>query len=159
MAHLENVWTVLRIPASLRRSIVLIFFHPAPLLGTAFQTSGRIRIRIRSTSFLLVRMMFNDSSLADIFTVYCSVNPISFFCCLAPYRYLLFRDDPNSRQNTIKQIVERSEPDGDWQQVLIFPEGTCTNRSCLITFRTGAFLPGVTVQPVLIRLKTVFTMS
>jgi lysophosphatidylcholine acyltransferase/lyso-PAF acetyltransferase len=61
------------------------------------------------------------------------------------------RDDPNSRQNTIKHIVERSDPARDWQQVLIFPEGTCTNRSCLITFRTGAFVPGVAVQPVIIR--------
>lgn len=36
-------------------------------------------------------------------------------------------------------------------QVLIFPEGTCTNRSCLITFKHGAFYPGVPVQPVCIR--------
>lgn len=35
--------------------------------------------------------------------------------------------------------------------MLIFPEGTCTNRSCLITFRPGAFLPGVPVQPVILR--------
>ncbi|XP_025075510.1 lysophosphatidylcholine acyltransferase [Pogonomyrmex barbatus] len=36
-------------------------------------------------------------------------------------------------------------------QVMIFPEGTCTNRSCLITFKSGAFYPGVPVQPVCIR--------
>jgi len=36
-------------------------------------------------------------------------------------------------------------------QVLIFPEGTCTNRSCLITFKPGAFYPGVPIQPVCIR--------
>ena len=47
--------------------------------------------------------------------------------------------------------MERSSPSEDWQQVLIFPEGTCTNRSCLITFRPGAFLPGVPVQPVILR--------
>ncbi|XP_012056057.1 PREDICTED: 1-acylglycerophosphocholine O-acyltransferase 1 [Atta cephalotes] len=35
--------------------------------------------------------------------------------------------------------------------VMIFPEGTCTNRSCLITFKSGAFYPGVPVQPVCIR--------
>lgn len=34
---------------------------------------------------------------------------------------------------------------------MIFPEGTCTNRSCLITFKSGAFYPGVPVQPVCIR--------
>lgn len=36
-------------------------------------------------------------------------------------------------------------------QIMVFPEGTCTNRSCLITFKPGAFYPGVPVQPVLIR--------
>nr|XP_014353484.1 PREDICTED: lysophosphatidylcholine acyltransferase 1 [Latimeria chalumnae] len=34
---------------------------------------------------------------------------------------------------------------------MIFPEGTCTNRSCLITFKPGAFIPGVPVQPVVLR--------
>ena len=61
------------------------------------------------------------------------------------------RDDPNSRQNTIKEIVRRATSNDDWQQVLIFPEGTCTNRSGLITFKPGAFYPGVPVQPVCIR--------
>ncbi|XP_058148633.1 lysophosphatidylcholine acyltransferase 1 [Dasypus novemcinctus] len=34
---------------------------------------------------------------------------------------------------------------------MIFPEGTCTNRTCLITFKPGAFIPGVPVQPVVLR--------
>ncbi|XP_037835903.1 lysophosphatidylcholine acyltransferase 2 isoform X2 [Kryptolebias marmoratus] len=58
-----------------------------------------------------------------------------FVRCLQPV--LVSRHDPDSRKNTI--------------QVLIFPEGTCTNRSCLITFKQGAFIPGVPVQPVIIR--------
>ncbi|XP_077291130.1 lysophosphatidylcholine acyltransferase-like [Arctopsyche grandis] len=62
----------------------------------------------------------------------------------------VWRDDPNSRQNTIKEIIERATSD-DWPQILIFPEGTCTNRSCLITFKPGGFYPGVPVQPVTIR--------
>ncbi|CAL4103562.1 unnamed protein product, partial [Meganyctiphanes norvegica] len=36
-------------------------------------------------------------------------------------------------------------------KVMIFPEGTCTNRTCLITFKAGAFYPGVPIQPVVIR--------
>jgi hypothetical protein len=47
-------------------------------------------------------------------------------------------------------IVYRMEY-GTVLQVLIFPEGTCTNRSCLITFKPGAFYPGVPIQPVCIR--------
>ncbi|PSN47347.1 hypothetical protein C0J52_06559 [Blattella germanica] len=63
----------------------------------------------------------------------------------------VWREDPNSRQNTIKEIIDRATSKQDWPQVLIFPEGTCTNRSCLITFKPGAFYPGVPIQPVCIR--------
>ncbi|CAH0381165.1 unnamed protein product [Bemisia tabaci] len=63
----------------------------------------------------------------------------------------VWRDDPNSRQKTIQEIINRAKSDLDWPQMLIFPEGTCTNRSCLITFKPGAFYPGVPVQPVLLR--------
>ncbi|XP_006121172.2 lysophosphatidylcholine acyltransferase 2 [Pelodiscus sinensis] len=61
------------------------------------------------------------------------------------------RVDPDSRRNTINEITKRATSGGQWPQVLIFPEGTCTNRSCLITFKQGAFIPGVPVQPVLLR--------
>jgi len=79
-------------------------------------------------------------------------SSIPFWGSLIKYTQpvLVHRTDTNSRLNTIKQISERSEGEG-WQQVLIFPEGTCTNRSCLITFRLGAFYPGVAVQPVLLK--------
>ncbi|XP_060520331.1 lysophosphatidylcholine acyltransferase isoform X2 [Cylas formicarius] len=63
----------------------------------------------------------------------------------------VWRDDPDSRQNTIKEIIKRATSDLDWPQILIFPEGTCTNRSCLITFKPGAFYPGVPIQPVCIK--------
>ncbi|XP_026463128.1 lysophosphatidylcholine acyltransferase [Ctenocephalides felis] len=61
------------------------------------------------------------------------------------------RDDPQSRHTTIKEIIDRASSPLDWPQLLVFPEGTCTNRSCLITFKPGAFTPGVPVQPVCIR--------
>ncbi|XP_050541924.1 lysophosphatidylcholine acyltransferase isoform X2 [Daktulosphaira vitifoliae] len=61
------------------------------------------------------------------------------------------RDDPESRHNTIQEIIRRVKSDQEWPQILIFPEGTCTNRSCLITFKPGAFYPAVPVQPVLLR--------
>uniref|UniRef100_A0A3P9BGZ2 Lysophosphatidylcholine acyltransferase 2 n=1 Tax=Maylandia zebra TaxID=106582 RepID=A0A3P9BGZ2_9CICH len=64
---------------------------------------------------------------------------------------LVSRTDPDSRKNTINEINNRAKSGGQWPQVLIFPEGTCTNRSCLITFKQGAFIPGVPVQPVLLR--------
>ncbi|XP_037085268.1 lysophosphatidylcholine acyltransferase 2-like isoform X1 [Pollicipes pollicipes] len=61
------------------------------------------------------------------------------------------REDPNSRQNTIREIQRRAHSGGEWPQILLFPEGTCTNRSCLIQFKPGAFYPGAPVQPVVVR--------
>lgn len=64
---------------------------------------------------------------------------------------LVSRVDPDSRRNTINEITKRATSGGEWPQVLIFPEGTCTNRSCLISFKPGAFLPLVPVQPIILR--------
>ncbi|XP_037061979.1 lysophosphatidylcholine acyltransferase 2 isoform X1 [Peromyscus leucopus] len=64
---------------------------------------------------------------------------------------LVSRVDPDSRKNTINEIRRRATSGGEWPQILVFPEGTCTNRSCLITFKPGAFIPGVPVQPILLR--------
>ncbi|XP_075394096.1 lysophosphatidylcholine acyltransferase 2 isoform X3 [Tenrec ecaudatus] len=64
---------------------------------------------------------------------------------------LVSRVDPDSRKNTINEIIKRATSGGEWPQILVFPEGTCTNRSCLITFKPGAFIPGAPVQPILLR--------
>ncbi|XP_043396235.1 lysophosphatidylcholine acyltransferase 1 isoform X3 [Chelonia mydas] len=61
------------------------------------------------------------------------------------------RSDQDSRRKTVEEIKRRAQSDGKWPQIMIFPEGTCTNRSCLITFKPGAFIPGVPVQPVVLR--------
>lgn len=61
------------------------------------------------------------------------------------------RSDPDSRRKTVEEIKRRACSGGEWPQIMIFPEGTCTNRSCLITFKPGAFIPGVPVQPVVLR--------
>ena len=68
------------------------------------------------------------------------------------------REAASSRQQTVDQIKSRacdleakeSQTASKWPQVFIFPEGTCTNSRALIKFKSGAFLPGVPVQPVLI---------
>ncbi|KAM6409227.1 lysophosphatidylcholine acyltransferase 2 [Rhynochetos jubatus] len=73
-------------------------------------------------------------------TILSSLQPVS-----------VSRQDPDSRKNTVAEITKRALSRGQWPQILIFPEGTCTNRSCLITFKQGAFVPRVPVQPVLLR--------
>lgn len=67
------------------------------------------------------------------------------------------REDPNSRQHTVHEIIRRAnlhnhpDPTVRWPHLLIFPEGSTSNRKALMTFKNGAFYPGKPVQPVLIR--------
>uniref|UniRef100_A0A8C7G6E6 Lysophosphatidylcholine acyltransferase 1 n=1 Tax=Oncorhynchus kisutch TaxID=8019 RepID=A0A8C7G6E6_ONCKI len=71
------------------------------------------------------------------------------------------RSDQDSRKKTVEEIKRRAQSGGEWPQIMIFPEGTCTNRSCLITYKPGAFIPAVPVQPVVIKYpnKMVRTVS
>uniref|UniRef100_A0A4W6FJU0 Lysophosphatidylcholine acyltransferase 1 n=1 Tax=Lates calcarifer TaxID=8187 RepID=A0A4W6FJU0_LATCA len=54
-------------------------------------------------------------------------------------------------RKTVEEINRRAQSGGEWPQIMIFPEGTCTNRSSLILFKAGAFIPGLPVQPVVLR--------
>ncbi|KAM3595876.1 uncharacterized protein V6R79_004412 [Siganus canaliculatus] len=63
----------------------------------------------------------------------------------------VFRSDQDSRRKTVEEIKRRAGSEGAWPQIMIFPEGTCTNRSGLILFKAGAFIPGLPVQPVVLR--------
>ncbi|GAA6231815.1 lysophosphatidylcholine acyltransferase 1-like [Lates japonicus] len=63
----------------------------------------------------------------------------------------VFRSDQDSRRKTVEEIKRRAQSEGKWPQIMIFPEGTCTNRSSLILFKAGAFIPGLPVQPVVLR--------
>lgn len=77
--------------------------------------------------------------------------PLAGKCLLYTQPVLVKREDPNSRKTTRNEILTRVLSKMKWPQILIFPEGVCTNRSCLVTFKLGAFSPGVPVQPVLLR--------
>ena len=86
------------------------------------------------------------------------------------------REDPDSRMKAAEEIRRRAHTRGEWPKVLLFPEGifliiiitylyayihacilynigTTTNTKVLITFKQGAFLPKLPVQPVLIKYK------
>lgn len=55
------------------------------------------------------------------------------------------RDAASSRNKTLQEI-ERRAKDPEAAQLMIFPEGTCSNQLALFTFKKGAFEPGVPVQ-------------
>jgi lysophosphatidylcholine acyltransferase/lyso-PAF acetyltransferase len=60
------------------------------------------------------------------------------------------RENSASKHAVLDAIKARSA-DPAFPSVLIFPEGTCTNGASLITFKIGAFVPGLPVQPIAIR--------
>uniref|UniRef100_A0A1I8H4U0 PlsC domain-containing protein n=2 Tax=Macrostomum lignano TaxID=282301 RepID=A0A1I8H4U0_9PLAT len=67
---------------------------------------------------------------------------------------VVYRDNRRMRAKAAEEIVDRARSclnGGGFRQLLVFPEGTCTNGGALIGFRLGAFAPGVPVQPVLVR--------
>ncbi|XP_059082064.1 lysophosphatidylcholine acyltransferase 1-like isoform X1 [Tigriopus californicus] len=68
------------------------------------------------------------------------------------------RENPQSRKLALQEIrkhtfdISKSKAgEVTWRQLLIFPEGTCTNGKALIYFKVGAFQNNVPVQPVIIR--------
>ncbi|XP_027038685.1 lysophosphatidylcholine acyltransferase 2-like [Pocillopora damicornis] len=77
--------------------------------------------------------------------------PLVGGCIRALQPVYVSRTDPNSRKKTISEIKRRASSGGKWPHVVIFPEGTCTNRKCLITFKPGAFYTGVPVQAVALK--------
>ena len=44
-----------------------------------------------------------------------------------------------------------AHPEAEQRPMLLFPEGTTTSGRCLLPFKTGAFLAGLPVQPVILR--------
>jgi len=63
------------------------------------------------------------------------------------------REVKDSREACKAEIRRRCDPatTETWEQFLIFPEGTTSNRQALMSFKPGGFLPGQPVQPVLMR--------
>lgn len=60
---------------------------------------------------------------------------------------LVDRLNPNSRKDVAREICDRARSK-EWNQVMLFPEGTTTTGKALIQFKVGAFAPGEAVQPV-----------
>ncbi|XP_065177604.1 lysophosphatidylcholine acyltransferase 2-like [Sycon ciliatum] len=54
-------------------------------------------------------------------------------------------------KSVVDEVISRVTSPGQWIPVVIFPEGTVHNTEAVIGFKTGAFRPGVPVQPVLLR--------
>lgn len=58
------------------------------------------------------------------------------------------REDKSNRNLAFNALKRRCLDQRETRHLLVFPEGTCTNREALITFKRGAFSSGQPVQPV-----------
>lgn len=58
----------------------------------------------------------------------------------------------DKKQVVLDKMLDRTSCPG-WPPIMIFPEGTTTNGTALITFKRGAFVLGVPVQPVVLNYK------
>ncbi|XP_037030614.1 lysophosphatidylcholine acyltransferase isoform X1 [Bradysia coprophila] len=139
---------------SMRAMFVAGSFHNLKLIGKpASPKDAPIVVVAPHSSFFDSIVPISVGAVPCCVLAKIETSSLAFFGKLINFTQPIYvsREDPNSRQNTIKSIIERANSKLDWPQIIIFPEGTCTNRSCLITFKPGAFYPGVPVQPVCIR--------
>lgn len=60
------------------------------------------------------------------------------------------RNKKEARKQVAKEIIYRSTH-LEYPQLLIFPEAATTNGKGLMTFKAGAFYPGVSIQPIILR--------
>ena len=69
----------------------------------------------------------------------------------AQQNIMVDRSDPHDAARAKRRIGQRARPNNRWgKRLLIFAEGTTTNRSSLIRFRSGGFVPGQPVQPIVL---------
>ena len=64
---------------------------------------------------------------------------------------------PEARAQIVKEIGERQEAietTGDYQTLLLFPEGTTTNGTALLPFKKGALVSERTLKPVVLKYDT-----
>ena len=121
--------------------------------------SGFISIKIKNGNNLnLIKgeciTIYNHTSFVDGFLL-CTLYPYSFVIktCYAKFMKGIVKASngiiiEKNGNNTQKIIIFINEKRGN---LLISPEGTCTNGKYLIKFNLGAFIPLVPIQPILIR--------
>lgn len=64
---------------------------------------------------------------------------------------LVDRESKDAKALVLEKIKERVGENSKYRRLIVFPEGTCTNRSKLIEFKHGSFNGSHSVQPILLR--------
>ena len=142
----------------LGRALVFAFgFHRIERAGKRSTKEARLLVAAPHTTFLDAFVFLALGYSADIPSIVSrstNINiPVVGYIFRLMQPILVTREDDSKKESTIDEIKKRASSSNDWPQVFIFPEGTTTNGSCLISFKNGAFIPGEPIQPLLIEYK------
>ncbi len=94
-----------------------------------------------------------------VLTVSCIATYVRLYLCAVLVErsiraIFVSREDPESRAKSVAEIQRRVNDAGVWPNVMIFPEGTTTNKKVMLKFKLGAFVPKLPVQPVVIKFQS-----
>eukprot|EP01116_Phalansterium_solitarium_P008168 TRINITY_DN2157_c0_g1_i2.p1 TRINITY_DN2157_c0_g1~~TRINITY_DN2157_c0_g1_i2.p1 ORF type:complete len:512 (-),score=222.57 TRINITY_DN2157_c0_g1_i2:124-1659(-) len=122
-------------------------YHYIPVKGRAVGREQAPIVVANHTTFVDVYWMFYAYGACPVAKEAVGRIPLVGFLARTLQTVFVSRTDSQSRSETQDAIKLRATEPG-WPQIMLFPEGTCENNTALITYRLGAFQPGLPVQPV-----------
>ena len=136
-------------------------FHHIKVTGKrASYKEAPILLVTPHSSFWDVTVLFVTSPLPCALSKYENFKiPIFGTLVKAIQPILVRRNDSESRRDTVSAISNRMSSVEDWPQLIVFPEGTCTNKKYMIKFKLGAFVAGQPIQPVVLKYKNAVDVS
>ena len=144
------------------RSIMFVCgFHYFKITGKrALYEEAPVLVVVPHSSYWDVGVFFVTSPLPCALSKFENFQiPIFGTLMKAVQPILVRRDDRDSKQDTVNAIRSRLASKQRWPQLIVFPEGTCTNKKYMIKFKLGAFLAGTAIQPVIMRYKSAIDIS
>lgn len=117
-----------------RCTVFLAGFHRVIKRGKrASPNESRILVLAPHTTFMDTMVIFA----LDLPCVIMAKIPFFAFLAKSIQAIIVNRRDPNNKVITMNEIKRRADPALNWPQLAIFPEGTTTNGSALVSFKTG----------------------
>ena len=136
-------------------------FHYMKVNGKrALYKDAPILLVVPHTSYWDVAVMFATSPLPCALSKYENFKiPVFGTLMKAVQPILVHRNNTESKRDTVKAIKHRMQSGEEWPQLVVFPEGTCTNKKYMINFKLGAFVAAQPIQPVVIKYKNSLDIS
>lgn len=135
----------------LTRALMFVYgFYWVETRGTPCSTrEARVVVCApHSTLFDSMYVMYSYNCPSSISKAENATYPLASTAIKALEVITVDRASKNDKSQAFAALQKRAEQQESSRHLMVFPEGTCTNRKALITFKQGAFAPGQPVQPV-----------